>query len=417
MAYEEQKLVKPGDHMVLLYDNDDENSDVISAFLAAALNRNEKCFYISGDANVELMLDKLEKFIDYKNYIQRKQLSIVDKKDAYSKDGSFDPSRMIELLKTLADNAINDGYTAFSITGELSWVLDYEAGFDKIMEYEWKLNQQIFSGYQVSAICRYNINKFSSEMLVNIVQVHPIVIWEGKIHENPYYIDLVENDENDIHDYQIVSMLSNISQLTNVKSRFSIALENQAKEYERLQVSFMESIIFSLTSLLENHDTYTKNHSENVAKIARKIARSLGLSQEEINLIYYAGLVHDIGKTIVPYEIINKTEKLTDEEYVMVKNHSVWGSEALVKSNELEYLAKIVRHHHEAYDGKGYPDQLKGISIPLASRIICVADAYDAMINDRPYRKAMNKEAAIEELARCSGTQFDPEIVEAFLKL
>lgn len=411
----ELKLVGAGDHMVLLYDNDIYNAEISAAYLGSRVMRNEKCIYISGDDDQELLIEKLKLIIDVEDALSCGQLSILNKSDAYSKDGLFDPDSMIELLKQLALNAIEEGYEAFAITGEISWVLEYESGFDKIMDYEYKLNSQIFGEYPVSAICRYNLNKFSSEMIRHIIEVHPIIIWDGQIHDNPFYFDVVDTNQIDSNDYQVKAMLKTIMNFTNTKSRFYNELREKESKNQELQMNLMQNIIVSLTSLLEIHDEYTKNHSEHVAKVARKIAASIGLPESELLKIYFAGLVHDIGKTVISNEIINKKGKLSDEEFELIKKHPYYGYEALSKTESLSFIAELVLYHHERVDGNGYPSQKAGQEIPLGARILCIADAYDAMVNDRPYHEALTKEEAIAELNRCKGSQFDEKIVDIFL--
>jgi putative nucleotidyltransferase with HDIG domain len=415
-TFEKLKITGAGDHMVMLYDDDDYSSDIIAAYIGSRLVKNEKCFYIAGDGDVELMLSKLSELVSVESYINSGQFSILSKSDAYSKEGRFDPDTMIEMLKVLATDAIEEGYNAFAITGEISWVLEYESGFDKIMEYEYKLNKQIFGNYPVSAICRYNIKKFSSEMIKSIIEVHPLIIWKSEIHENPFYIEIVDTNGLDINEYQVFSMLQIICDFTNTKSKFYMELKKREEDYHKLEISLMQSMIVSLTSLLEIHDKYTKNHSENVAKIAKQIAETMHLPLEEVTKIYFAGLVHDIGKTVIPSEIINKTEKLTQAEFDVIKKHSSYGYTALARTEELTEIAEYVRQHHERYDGTGYPIGTKGDEIPLAARILSVADAYDAMINERPYHKAKCQEAALDELKKWSGLQFDPSVVDALFK-
>ncbi len=415
---DEMKLIGEGDHMVLLYDDDDDyNTDIIASFIITRLDRNEKCFYIAGDSDVELLKQKIAMLIDLNTYIVSGQLTLLSKEDAYSKEGYFNPDKMIALLQQLSKQAIEEGYKAFAITGEISWVLDYDDGFERIMEYEYKLNKMLFNEYPVSAICRYNMKKFTSQMIKNIIEVHPIIIWKGQIHDNPFYTDVVDGSDIDLDQYQVVSMLNRISEFTNIKSRFNQELERQKKTNRTLEMNLMKNVIQSVTSLLEIHDKYTSNHSENVAKMARDIAKSIGFSQSEITELYLAGLVHDIGKTIIPSNILNKKATLSDEEYSIVQRHSLYGYEVLVKTKELAGIALIVKHHHERYDGNGYPMKLSGNDIPIGSRILAVVDSYDAMVNDRPYRSAICKEDAINELIRCKGSQFDTVLVDAFIKL
>ena len=210
-------------------------------------------------------------------------------------------------------------------------------------------------------------------------------------------------------------MLKTITSFTNTKSRFHHELQAKENENQLLQLNLMQNIIVSLTGLLEIHDEYTRDHSENVAKVARSIGKAMGLINEEVSKIYFAGLVHDIGKTVIPSVIINKKGKLTKEEFDIIKKHAYYGYEALSKTDALKYISELVLYHHEKVDGSGYPLNKSGDDIPLGSRILCVADSYDAMVNNRPYRKAMTQAEAFVELRRCQGSQFDEKVVDAFI--
>ena len=411
----ELQLIGAGDHMVLLYDNDEYNAEISASYIGSRVLRNEKVIYISGDDNPKLLIEKLNLIIDIKEALSKGQVSILDQNISYSKDGDFIPDNMISLLKDMSLQALKEGYVAIAITGEIGWVLDYKSGFEKIMEYEYKLNNEIFGKYPVSAVCRYNINKFSSEMLINIIDIHPLIIWEGQIHENPFYFHAVDTKVVNINDYRVKSMLKTITSFTNTKSRFHHELQAKENENQLLQLNLMQNIIVSLTGLLEIHDEYTRDHSENVAKVARSIGKAMGLINEEVSKIYFAGLVHDIGKTVIPSVIINKKGKLTKEEFDIIKKHAYYGYEALSKTDALKYISELVLYHHEKVDGSGYPLNKSGDDIPLGSRILCVADSYDAMVNNRPYRKAMTQAEAFVELRRCQGSQFDEKVVDAFI--
>jgi diguanylate cyclase (GGDEF)-like protein/PAS domain S-box-containing protein len=157
-------------------------------------------------------------------------------------------------------------------------------------------------------------------------------------------------------------------------------------------------------------------HTERVSQYSEAIAKAMGLSEQAVNDIKSAGVLHDIGKIIIPPEILNKPGRLTDEEYAIVKRHSETGYQILKSSDEYAKLAEYVLYHHERWDGSGYPQGLKGEEIPLQSRIISVADAYEAMTAIRPYQITQTKEAATAELLRCAGTQFDPRIVDVFVR-
>lgn len=185
--------------------------------------------------------------------------------------------------------------------------------------------------------------------------------------------------------------------------------------YNIIQQEFQEEIIFSLLEILEIHDTYTGGHSHNVAKLAKKVAEEIGLSEEKINKIYWAGLVHDIGKTLIPEQILNKTSGLNDDEYETIKKHPLWGYKILKNSQKLHDVANYILYHHERWDGKGYPQGLEKDKIPLISQIISVADAWDAMRSERAYRHKLPYSEAIKELKDNKGTQFSPQVIDALL--
>ncbi|MFB3896173.1 MAG: diguanylate cyclase [bacterium] len=182
--------------------------------------------------------------------------------------------------------------------------------------------------------------------------------------------------------------------------------------------------VLSLAKVVEFKDPYTRGHSERVKEYAVAIAQQLNLSRKEIDEISYAGLLHDIGKISVSSAILNKRGRLTPEEFRIVYQHPVVG-ETIVRDVELlSNIAPYIRHHHERFDGgmigvpyPGYPDGLSGNQIPLAARILSVADVFDAMTSDRPYRLGIPKDKAVEEMKSNSGTQFDPKIIEAFLAI
>ena len=188
-----------------------------------------------------------------------------------------------------------------------------------------------------------------------------------------------------------------------------------AEQAKKIRASFL-SAITALAYALEAKDKYTSGHSQKVADISVAIAKELDLPQESIERIRLAGLVHDIGKIGVRETVLNKPGRLTDEEFRHVQYHPEIGEHILAPIADDEEILKLVRHHHERYDGTGYPDQLKGDQIPLCSRILAVSDAYEAMTSERPYRSKMSDEEAYEEIKRNRGIQFDPEVADAFLK-
>ncbi|MEW6662184.1 MAG: HD-GYP domain-containing protein [Bacillota bacterium] len=186
--------------------------------------------------------------------------------------------------------------------------------------------------------------------------------------------------------------------------------------YIDLRENFLDTIR-SLTAALDAKDPYTRGHSDRVAGYAVDIARRLRMPEDQVEDLKYIALLHDAGKIGTSEQILNKPGRLNDDEFQQMQCHSAIGADIVRNVKMLAKGAEIIRHHHERWDGCGYPDGLKGDEIPIGSRIIAVADAFDAMTSDRPYRAAMTPEAALQEILRCAGTQLDPQIVQAFVDI
>ncbi len=177
------------------------------------------------------------------------------------------------------------------------------------------------------------------------------------------------------------------------------------------------STLFAFVTAIEVRDLYTRKHSTRVAKVAHIIAEAMECTKEELEIINVAGSLHDIGKIGIRDEILLKPGCLTEDEYEKIKEHPVIGADIISKLGLWDREAKIIRHHHERFDGKGYPDGLKGEQIPKLARILSVADCYDAMASDRAYRKKMDKNVVLEIILKNSGAQFDPDVVDSFLQV
>ncbi len=201
--------------------------------------------------------------------------------------------------------------------------------------------------------------------------------------------------------------------LMTIGSQMATAIEN-ARLYTVLQDSTFQTVQALATSL-EAKDNYTSGHSLRVTRYALQIAERLGIGDKEIGNLRYASQLHDIGKIGITERILNKPGRLTEWEFDAIKDHPVIGERIINSLDFLDTVRKIIRHHHERWDGAGYPDGLFREDIPLLSRIMAVADSYDAMTTARPYRGALSPEEAVVELKRCTGSQFDPRLVEVFL--
>lgn len=197
-----------------------------------------------------------------------------------------------------------------------------------------------------------------------------------------------------------------------------IGIEGLKSEFLRLsgemRATYMESTN-ALVQAIDAKDHYTQEHSRNVSDYAVRLARAMGLPEREVEVITYAGLLHDIGKIGVSQEILTKRGRLTDREYEILHKHPVIGANILRNVKFLEKEIPIILHHHERYDGSGYPHGLKGPEIPVGARILAVVDAFDAMTTDREYRRKLSVAEAVAELRRGRGTQFAPEVVDAFV--
>ena len=215
----------------------------------------------------------------------------------------------------------------------------------------------------------------------------------------------------------LLGTISRASRKLIEQNMFILARENELQEsYAKLNATY-KSTIMTLSKTVDARDSYTAGHSERVAKLSVEIGRKLGLSDDELSILELAAMFHDIGKLGVPDNILKKPRKLTELEFNKVKEHPVAGVQILQDIGFLEATLSTIKHHHEHFSGGGYPDGIMGEDIPYGSRIIAVADTYDAMTSDRPYRTGLSHQEAVEELVKFKAKQFDPVVVEAFLKI
>lgn len=216
-------------------------------------------------------------------------------------------------------------------------------------------------------------------------------------------------------DKEISYSVDTIDFTSNLSDIISVAVSNA------MMLNYVEEAHFdaisSISEAIEARDAYTRKHGDRLINYGAEVAKSLGLDEKEVKNIRYAAALHDVGKIGIKDSILNKPSKLTDEEYEEMKKHPEIGYNMLKKIKFLIPIANEVLHHQERFDGKGYPDKLAGNDIPIVSRIIAVIDTFDAMTTDRPYRKALPVQSALDELRKYSGTQFDPKVVDAFLNV
>ncbi len=210
----------------------------------------------------------------------------------------------------------------------------------------------------------------------------------------------------------IESGIKSIAQMNEIK-RINTEL---SETYGKLEKAYLDSIQ-TLRYTVEAKDPYTRGHSDRVSEYAVLLGKQLGISEDDIRTLRIGGLFHDIGKIGIPDNILLKETKLTDDEYLQIKKHPSIGSDILCNAEVFNDIIPIVKHHHERYDGNGYPDNLKGENIPYLARITTVADTFDAMTSKRTYRNDLPLDVVKSEFERCSGSQFDPEMASTFLNL
>ncbi len=212
-------------------------------------------------------------------------------------------------------------------------------------------------------------------------------------------VSLVELDYQD-------ELSREVEKQTRVANERADSLETLSRE-----------IVQTLAVTIDAKDRYTNGHSFRVSRYSMAVAKKIGWDEREIHILGTEGLLHDIGKIGIPDAVLNKPGRLTDEEFTIIKSHTVVGDKILGHSGSLMDAAKVARHHHERYDGRGYPDKLQGEEIPLHARLVAIADAYDAMRSDRIYRKGLAPDVIRGEMIKGRGTQFDPALLDHFLEL
>ena len=223
--------------------------------------------------------------------------------------------------------------------------------------------------------------------------------------------------ENRLYQKHLEALVENqTSEIRQLLSREQERSSELNKALEEIQITH-DATIDALSAALDYRDNETEGHSQRVVRYSLEIGKVLGLERRNLEVLARGTLLHDIGKIGVPDSILWKPGKLTDEEWVEMRKHVEYGFKMLKSIHFLKDAALIVQHHHERYDGSGYPNRMSGDNIVIGARIFAIADTYDAMTTDRPYRKALTDRDAREEIKRCNGAQFDPRITEAFFQI
>jgi putative nucleotidyltransferase with HDIG domain len=373
---------------------------------------------------IDDLLYKVDISLREKTLLSEKSLG--DKVDAVLKNKIKDLSTQSYIYDIIEDNGNSNEQifhdmvdTAMKITGAESCSLllfDEENN-----EFHLKVNKQLYENDNLSqsdvldpALLRKVVHNHEG-YLIN-PSTHPDIgcsylIAPLKIRNRVFGVLNLSRHGNGLEFSQ-----TNLNYILSLTRRASLNLENNIL-YESTYANLMDAFK-SMAASIQARDHYTESHSIRVTKLSIKISETLGCcSPDDIESLKIAGMLHDIGKIAVPDHVLMKPDRLTVDEFDIIKQHPLTG-EAIMKPIMLfERESIIIRHHHERWDGRGYPDGIAGENIPLLSRILAVADSFDAMTNNRPYRNAMPVEKAIDELLKNAGRQFDRDIVGSFLKI
>ncbi|MGB9722014.1 MAG: HD domain-containing phosphohydrolase [bacterium] len=357
-------------------------------------------------------------------------LSIIGASSLYK-----DFNRLLKQLKGLweIDRVILSGLTPKSIMGGIKRAMIELIDCDGFGIYTYdqaKNSFNLYEDYNLNEKIHKNIMEKENGILWKIIRDRKNVIVPNSRKDSDFSIFLKSQNYSSflgIPLYMKSNSLGALVLLSNKKgypekdikfiegvSRQVVIALDKIQTIERIKEMNIESVL-ALVQAIESRDPCTKGHSLKVANLAQNIARVLAVSEKDLVLIEFAGLLHDVGKIAVPEPILQKPGPLNSEEWVIMKRHPLYSAEIIKPVRNLSEIVDWIKYHHERWDGSGYPEGLMGDAIPVEARILAICDAYSAMTEKRPYRNGFTKEQALEEILKFSGKQFDPELVEIFL--
>lgn len=377
---------------------------VIVAFLTAVI--------------ISPLRDSAQSWIDRLFYREKYNASLMLQRLSQTTASLLDLDKITNIVLSDLVETMHIGHAAIFIkrNSDDSFHLHAEQGAPKIPALEFNQNHPIVKWIS-------HQNRILSK---NVLNINPIfkALWKNELdylNEFPAQLLIPLNSKEQLVGFIIVGSKRSAQAysyddevaLSTLANQTAVIIEN-ARLYEDLENTFVQTVV-TLANAIDMRDTYTSSHSQRIAEWAAYTARLLGCSEQEAQAIYWGGLLHDIGKIGIPDSILKKPGKLDDSEWEIIRRHTIHGAQLVVSIKKLAEVAPIIEYSHERYDGSGYPYGLKGNQIPLGARIIGVVDSYSAMQDERPYKKPISDEKAVEELKRNAGILFDPEVVTTFL--
>jgi len=377
---------------------------VIVAFITAVL--------------ISPLRESAQSWIDRLFYRERYDASLMIQRLSQATASLLDLDKLTQIMLSDLVETMHIGHAAIFIKRDLdnNYYLHAEKGAPRIPSIEFSLNHPIVKWISGQ-------NRILSK---NDLNVHPIfkALWKKELdylNEFPAQLFIPLNTKGELVGFIIVGTKRSEQTyshddevtLSTLANQTAVMIEN-ARLYEDLENTFVQTVV-TLANAIDMRDTYTSSHSQQIAEWAAHTARLMGQAEQEIQAVYWGGLLHDIGKIGIPDAILKKPGKLDKSEWKIIKQHTIHGAQLVSSIKKLENIAPIIEYSHERYDGSGYPYGLAGDQIPIGARIIGVVDSYSAMRDERPYKRTISHEEAVDELKRNAGILFDPEVVTTFL--